>query len=417
MSPPETTLVSPDTALRLVLETLKPLTPREVPLLDAVGLIAAEPIAADRDFPAFPRSMMDGFAVRAEDAGKPVRIVGEVAAGSRFPRAIGPGEAVRIMTGAPCPPCADTVVEKERIADDTASIIVLPNQLVAGTHIAAVGSECRRGRVVLPSGGRLTPLAIASAASFGKTAVKVVPQPRVSVITTGSELVPWNQRPTGAQIRDSNAPMLAALMHEYGLRTVRIDHARDTTEALGAAVTRHADADVVLFTGGVSVGDYDLVPEVLQSLGAKVVFHKVRQKPGKPLLFAVGTGKVFFGLPGNPLAAHFCCHRYVRPAVMRLRGEPGPTDLVGKLNVPILPKPGRTHFVLAEAVWNDAQKEWRLTPTPGISSADIFSAVEANCYLEIPAGREKMLPNTIVRFSFLSHTWESTQSTTPEEPV
>ncbi|RMF89898.1 MAG: hypothetical protein D6741_17370 [Planctomycetota bacterium] len=243
----------------------------------------------------------------------------------------------------------------------------------------------------------------------------MIPQPRVSVITTGSELVPWDRTPTGPQIRDSNAPMLAALMRQYGVPFVKIDHAADTTDALAAAVARHSDADILLFTGGVSVGDYDLVPEVLQSLGARVVFHKVRQKPGKPLLFAVGDKNVFFGLPGNPLAAHFCCHRYVRPAVMRLRGERGPTDLVGKLTVPVLPKPGRTHFVLAEARWNDSEKEWQLTPSPGISSADIFSATEASCFIEIPAGREKLPPNTTVRFSFLSHAWESSQPGNHEE--
>jgi len=282
---PAPTMIDPDEALRLVLEAAVPREPRRVPLVDACGLRLAETIRADRAYPPFDRAMMDGYAVAAADAGSTVEVRGEVAAGDVPGGRVEPGRCVQIMTGAPCPPGTEAVVPREETRRDGGRV-TLPRNIQAGQHVAPEGSDCAAGSVILKAGDRVTPLAVAVLASLGRETVVAVPPLSLAVITTGAELVPVGQPVRPGQIRDSNGPMLAAMARDLGIPAPRHLHADDRLATIVHALEETADRDVVLLSGGVSAGNYDLVPHALARHGAEIVFHKVTQKPGKPMLFA-----------------------------------------------------------------------------------------------------------------------------------
>ncbi len=398
-----TTMIAPEEALRLVLENARSLPARTLPPADACGLVLAEPVLADRDYPPFARAMMDGFAVRLADAGRTARIVAEIAAGQVFSVELSDGQAAEIMTGAPCPPGTQAVVAKElaRKANDR---VQLPARIVAGQDIAPQGSECRAGELVLRPGQIVTPLAVAAMASFGMTTVRVTPRPAVAVITTGAELTAPGQEPGLGEIRDSNGPMLSAMARDLGLEQVACQHAEDVIEAIVAALEQAAQHDITLLTGGVSVGKYDLVPQALRRFGVEVVFHKVRQKPGKPLLFARRNAQLVFGLPGNPLASHLCFHRYVAPAIRQMGGKTAAIEpLCGILAAPVEPKGGRTFFVPAHAARDEQTGAWSIYPLPGVSSADIFASCGANAYVEVPPGHEELPAGTSLAFTWIGN--------------
>lgn len=396
------TLIPPDQALQLVAETVEPLPPVRVPIERACGLVAAESVRADRDYPPFRRAMMDGFAVRLADAGKTVAVTKTLAAGSVYHETLQVGQVVQIMTGASCPPGTEAVVEKERVRTVGERLVRLPERIEAGRHIAEIGSECQAGQLVFPQGRPITPLAVAAMASFGMVDVAVVPHPSVAVITTGSELVHWGETPAPGRIRNSNAPMLVAMLRDAGVAEVTWDHAIDTAAELRRAIERNRACHMVLFSGGVSVGDFDLVPEILGEQEAVTIFHKVRQKPGKPLLFARADRRYYFGLPGNPLAAHLCCHRYVMAALGKMTGKQAVSPVAcGILRAALIPKPGRTYYVPARADWDSHARQWILAPAPGASSADVFSAADANCYIELPPGHKPVPCDSRVNFTFV----------------
>lgn len=396
-------MIAPDEALRLVLRFASRLPSRPVPLTDACGLELAEPILADRDYPPFPRAMMDGFAVRVADAGSTVRVVGEIAAGQSAPTDVADGRSLEIMTGAPCPPGTEAVVQKEHVSQERDGI-QLPGRIMYGQHIAPQGSECRTGELVLRPGQIVTPLAVAVMASFGMEAVRVTPRPTLAIITTGAELIPPGQKPGPGEIRDSNGPMLVTMARDLGLDRVAHEHAEDTLDSIVAALGKAAANDVILLTGGVSVGSYDLVPQALRVVGAEVVFHKVRQKPGKPLLFSRKNAQLVFGLPGNPLASHLCFHRYVAPAIRQLDGKTAVADPVfGKLASPVQPKGGRTYFVPAHGARADETGDWKIHPLPGVSSADIFASCNANAYIEVPPGHVEIPAGETLSFTWIGN--------------
>ncbi len=399
-----TRMIGPDEALRLVLQEAVARRPRTVPLAESCGMQLAEPIVADRDYPPFPRAMMDGYATTAADAAATVEVLGEIAAGEASGGRVDPGRCFEIMTGAACPPGTEAVVPREQIRRD-ADRVTLPRRIEPGQHIAPQGSECKGGKTVLVPGQTISPLAVAVIASCGRDSVQVTPRPRLTVITTGRELVRPDVTPTTVQIRDSNGPMLVVMSRDLGLHPPAHRHADDRLEPLLDALHRSADADVVLLTGGVSVGNYDLVPKALESFGAKTVFHKVRQKPGKPLLLARKGEQLLFGLPGNPLASHFCFHRYVASAVRRMEGKPpGLHAMQGELVAPIGRKAGRTYFVAACAEdAEDAAGGWRLRPVPGVSSADVFASCSANCYVEVSPGEGAAAVAEVVSFTWIGN--------------
>jgi molybdopterin molybdotransferase len=310
-------------AIDIVLRETGSLGAESISLDNTCGRVLAQDIVADCDLPPFDRSQMDGYAVIASDLETtPVtlKIIGESAAGHGFHSPIGSGEAVRIMTGAPVPPGADSVQKVELTSETDGGNVTIREGVKLGANIVRKGAEIRQGTTVFSAGERVSAPMIAVLASFGYSNVSVAQMPRVGILATGSEIVEVSEKPGVDQIRNSNAPMLAALAAKCGAEAHAVPLTDDDIEHL---VERIASAlencDVLLITGGVSVGKYDLTKPALERLGAVVHFEKVRLKPGKPAVFATIGDRLIFGLPGNPVSAAVTFELFVRPALMKLQ--------------------------------------------------------------------------------------------------
>jgi molybdopterin molybdotransferase len=371
-------LLEPDAALDLVLAAVPSAARATLPIGDCLGLVLAADARACADLPPFDRAMMDGYAVRLADAGATVDILGEIAAGDGATREPLPvGRAYPIMTGAPVPPGAEAVVPHEQTRRAGAQVC-LPERIRPRANIVPRGGECAAGEPWATAGALVTPMALAAGLGVGATGLEVYPRPRVVVIATGSELAATPSDP--GQIRDSNGPMLAALFQEAGA-AVRRQMVGDDAEALQTCLRDAAASDVIVLSGGVSAGTHDEVPGVLQRLGAEILFHKVGQRPGKPLLVARHDRRLICGLPGNPLAAHLCACRYVIPALRRLAGLPWmPTAGRGVLRTALPANSERTWFLpaLVEA--------GSVLPLSPVSSADLVRPHQANAYLRLEPG-------------------------------
>lgn len=305
-----------------VLRRIQPRRPEVVPVSSsALGLVLAENVAADRDLPPFAKAMMDGVAVRTADcsqAGANLSVVEMITAGNLPTKAIGPGQASRIMTGAAVPEAADAVVMIEDcvITGDRVMVMAVP---AVGQHIQPVGQEMRHNETVLRAGAILGPAHFGLLSAIGRTSVKAYPSPWVSLIATGNELVEPAISPGPGQIRNSHAAMLVAQCVQAGALPRSLGIARDERSHLLSLIREGLTADVLILTGGVSAGTLDLVPDVLKEAGVEPIFHKVAMKPGKPLLFGVSGQSLVFGLPGNPVSAFVGFELFVRPAILKLR--------------------------------------------------------------------------------------------------
>ena len=319
-------------ALALISEQARPLPPVPTPIGDAVGLVLAEDIVSDIDSPPYDKALMDGYAVIASDVHRgqaELRVLEEVTAGNMPTHSLVTGTAIRIMTGAPLPSGADTVVvtEQAELIDGDAHPRVRFHNARAepGRNIMRQGTSLKRGETVLLSGRILSAIDIGLASEVGSPTVLAHPRARVAVLATGNELVSAGQVPNFGQIRNSNSPMLCALSAEAGGIAVDLGIGRDDRSELADLVERGLEEDVLVLSGGVSAGVLDLVPDVLAGLGVRQVFHKVRLKPGKPLWFGVaGDGeriKLVFGLPGNPVSSLVCFQLFVRPVLRMLAGH------------------------------------------------------------------------------------------------
>ncbi|HWQ22262.1 MAG TPA: gephyrin-like molybdotransferase Glp [Clostridia bacterium] len=321
-------MLSIEEALKAILDHATPLTPVAMPLDEAAGLVLAETVTARGDVPPFANSAMDGFAVQAADIQQaseatPVRlhILEDVPAGSVATQPVRPGTAIRIMTGAPLPGGADTVVHVEVTRTEGMDVLVLL-ALKPGINVRGAGEDMKDGATVLAAGTVLRPGEVGVCAAAGHATVTVFPRARVAVLTTGSELVDAAQVPGPGQIRDANAHSLRAQVTAMGAVPVVFDRVPDTREAVRSALDQALlQADVILTNGGVSVGDYDFVKDVLQEMGAELVFWRVKQKPGKPMAFWTLGSKRIVGLPGNPVSCMVCAEEYVRPLVRRMMGQ------------------------------------------------------------------------------------------------
>ena len=324
-------------AIAAVLDRAGPLPPRRLPLSDALGLILAEAIHADLDLPPFDKSLVDGYAIRASDLASGIdswKIVGEIVAGQTFHQVVEPGQAVAIMTGAPLPEGVDSVIMVERCRVEGSRLSRI-GPVAYGQNRLSQGTELRQGERIFSEGVELNAAKLGVLASLGVTQPFVHPQPRVSILPTGDELVPIDTRPGPGQIRESNASMLSGLIRRLGGMPVVQPVASDDSERLAKSLhlalfgTRNEPiaADILLVSGGVSAGNRDLVPSALQRLGAECVFHKVDVKPGKPLWFGVGPsldknpGALIFGLPGNPVSGLVSTLLFVGPALRVLSGR------------------------------------------------------------------------------------------------
>jgi molybdopterin molybdotransferase len=322
-------LLSVDDAQAQMLDGLIPLAAEEVALEEALSRVLAAPLTSLTTLPPWDNSAMDGFALRAADAreGAQLRVVGEVAAGQRPDITVVAGTAVRILTGAPVPPGADTVVPVED-TDAPAGVAALPTTVTinqdfaAGAHIRRAGSDLRAGQQILEAGTQLDPTSIAVAAAAGHGRLPVHRPPRVAVLATGDELVPAGEPLDEAQIPDSNTPGLAAAARDAGAEVRSLGIARDTRESVLEALNRGLPwADVIVASGGVSVGAHDVVKDAFASVG-KIELWRIAVQPGKPLAFGRSGKTLLFGLPGNPVSSLVTFELFVRPTLRRLSGLP-----------------------------------------------------------------------------------------------
>ncbi|HDQ71857.1 MAG TPA: molybdopterin molybdenumtransferase MoeA, partial [Chloroflexi bacterium] len=352
---PERPVLSIEEALERILATVSLLEPERVELLEAEGRVLLEKIVADRDIPPLTNAAMDGYAVRGEDvkdvkdSPTELRVVGEVAAGHVSDVTVGPGQAVRIMTGAPVPKGADTVVRFEDTRADGLRVEIL-EAYTPGKNVRPAGEDVHAGEVVLQPGRVLRPQAIGMLAAVGRTSVEVGRKPRVAILATGDEIVPPGEDPGPGQIRDANSYAVAAQVQTYCGVPLVLDIARDE-EALVREGVREAlaqRADLIITSGGVSVGDFDLVKQVLAAEG-EMHFWSLNMKPGRPLAFGVVDGVPLIGLPGNPVAAMISTELFARPAILKMQGAQTTSawtlpTVRARLTEPIARKDGRRHY-------------------------------------------------------------------------
>lgn len=381
-----------------------------VALLEAAGRVLAEAIAADRDQPGFDRATRDGFAVRATEisAGAKLRMVGQVRAGERWSGpSLGADEAIEIMTGAPVPEGADAVVMVEHVAAaDGAIRIAEGRRLRVGENIVPRGREAKAGAVVVAAGTRIGASEIALAASCGCDSVAVAVRPRVAILATGDELVEIGERPDGQQIRNSNSYGLAALVAAAGGEAVRLGIARDVREAIGAGIAAGRRAELLLLSGGVSMGKYDLVEAMLSEAGAEFFFTGVKMQPGKPLVFGrlpavAGPDEslpecYFFGLPGNPISTEVTFRCFVEPFLQALAGgEIRPPRLVqATLGEAVEGKPGLMRLLPARLTSSLREQTVRLVAWQG--SGDLAANARANCYAVLSDEREEFAAGDVI---------------------
>jgi molybdopterin molybdotransferase len=427
---------------RKILETQDRPT-EEVLLMQAVGRILAEPVKADRDFPPFPRATRDGFALRADDLARGLtllRVVGQVRAGDSYDLPVASGEAVEIMTGAAVPLGADAVVmveyterkvqevnlkgheEPEReISEDRAAIadddqildiadhgkpspveqktedwVEIQRIVTAGENIVPAGAEAQAGQELLPSGVRLRSAQIALAAAAGKASVKVYRKPKVAILSTGDELVEVAEKPGPSQIRNSNSYSLAALVAEYGGEAVQLPIAPDEEGKLTELIQEGLKADMLLLSGGVSMGKFDLVEQALKALGTKFFFTGALIQPGKPVVFGEVGSIPFFGLPGNPVSVMVTFELFARQVAEALSGaEPERLQSAkAKLKKEFKTKTGLTRFLPARLDGGLDDPQVEVVPWQG--SGDMLAAAQANCYLVVPPDREKLAKGEMV---------------------
>lgn len=414
--------INVDDALTRVLAGALPLGVETTPLLDALGRILATNIVAESDTPPFRNSAMDGYAVRAADIAcasstLPVElaVVADAPAGYATTATVEPGTAIRIMTGAPLPVGADTVVRFEdtnedasrgvnettaRVSDRTIGILVAQR---ASVNVREAGEDIARGTTVLRAGTPIRPVEIGLLAALGHGAVPVYRRPVVAVVATGDEVIGLGGSLSPGQIRDSNSYTIAALVRRYGGTPRLLGVARDRVDELTARLLTARSADLIVSSGGVSVGDYDMVKHVLRAEG-EIDLWQVRMKPGKPLAFGYLGGKPFLGLPGNPVAAYVSFELFARPLLLRLQGlhDVNKPMLRARLMAPLANKGGRQHYV--RATISAGEHGPTVEPTGDQGSGVLTALAKCNGLLVVPEGVTQLEPGAAVDVLLLH--WE-----------
>lgn len=367
-------------------ETIKP--------ENSVGRILAEAIGADRDYPPFDRATRDGFAIRSGDCHEPganLCVTGEIRAGGEFAGAINAGECVQIMTGAAVPRGADAVVMIEHTRQGAhQNEVIIECAAEAGMNIVARGTESRAGDMLLRPGMQLGYAEVAVAAQVGRAEVNVYRKPRVAILSTGDEVVSAGAQPRPCEIRNSNGASLAAQAALAGAEAVLLGNARDRAEELREMMERGLEEDALVLSGGVSMGKYDLVEEVLRGLGTEIVFDAVAIRPGRPAVFGICRGKPVFGLPGNPVSTMVTFELFVVVALDILGGsEARPLPLLkAKLSKKIEQKTALTHFLPAVLAWPNG--EATVSELPWQGSGDIATLARGNCFVVVHQSKLKL---------------------------
>ncbi|MBI3399265.1 MAG: molybdopterin molybdotransferase MoeA [Deltaproteobacteria bacterium] len=388
-------MISVETALEIILSEIKPLGMERINILSTLGRVLGEDISAYIDNPPWDNSAMDGYAVRTIDTkgaskDRPIilQVIEDLPAGYTAKKTIKKGETIRIMTGAPIPKGADAVVMVENTEKSAGggqkSEVKIFKEAKAGDNIRRGGEDFKKGDIVLTKGMVIRPAEIGMLAAVGKSNVYAYQKPQVAVLSTGDELVEIEETPISGKIINSNSYAISAQIMECGAIPIQLGVARDNKKDLQEKLEFGLTADCIISSGGVSVGDFDFVKDVLKEMGSEMRFWKVAMKPGKPLAFGVIGGKPAFGLPGNPISSMVAFEQFARPAILKMTGR---EDIFKRAFTAILTKsinkkPGRMHFV--RAVLEDKKGQLYATPLEGQGAGILSSMVKANCLIILP---------------------------------
>ncbi len=397
-------MVSVEEAKKLLLENTPAPVPVSLPLSDAIGLVLAEDVFAPLDIPPFHQSGMDGYALAFEylQEGSALRVSHTIQAGTAELPTLQPGQAMRIFTGAPLPQGADTVVMQEKVEVRGAEIFVLDKELQQGSNIRPMGSQTARGTLAAPAGTRLGPGTIGFLAGLGYAEVKVFAAPAVCLVVTGKELVQPGLPLMPGQVYESNSLSLQAALAEALLMPPLLTRVDDEPVQILNAITQGLHScNLLLITGGISVGDYDFVYEALQKAGAETLFYKIRQKPGKPLYCGRKDTTLVFGLPGNPASVLCCFYQYVVPAIRLMKGmraAPAP-ELQLPLAADYYKKAGLTHFMRGKIRGKavellQAQESYKMN-----------AYLESDCLIELDEEKTNFSKGEIVRVHPFYQLW------------
>jgi molybdopterin molybdotransferase len=387
-------VLTPAEADLLIGQHLQCLPIESLPLAQCAGTVLRENVYAERDQPPFDRVAMDGVALDSQTVGaatRSFRVQATQAAGDPPLTLAAPGDCIEVMTGAVLPVGCDCVIPLEELSVARGQVALAPGARVEPwQHVHRRGSDTRQGTLLLSSGVRLRAPEIAIAASAGMARIRVSSQPMLAVISTGNELVEPGEPVLAHQVRRSNAYAIVSALRERGFQRVADDHIQDDSQELRERLRFHLEThDVLVLSGGVSMGRFDLVPKVLEELGVRAIFHKVAQRPGKPLWFGVApSGAAVFGLPGNPVSTLVCLIRYVLPALCGSLGQnPPPAERIA-LAAPVTVTPPLAHFLPVRFEQDDWGRTWAV-PAPTNGSGDFTALAGTGGFVELPPG-----PNT-----------------------
>lgn len=373
-------MINVQQAKQVIQEAVSYTNIKTVPLLQAFGLVTAEDIIAAISIPNFIQSSMDGYAIKFADKDCDLQIVGEMAAGTKKSFLIETGQAARIFTGAPLPEGADTVVMQEKVTVENGILKIHDASLTLGGNARPKGSEVKEGEIAMHEDTFLSAAAIGFLAGIGCAEVAVYSPPEISIILTGNELQEQGKPLEFGQVYEASSFQLKAALQKAGIKNIGIMHSEDDPEALEKCLHyAMATSQVVLLTGGVSVGDYDYVPAAAAACGIEQKFHKIKQKPGKPLFFGTKGNKTIFGLPGNPSSSLTCFYEYVLPALEKMMHVPSSvTKTVAIATHDYIKPQGLTHFLKAY------HSNGSVTPLHAQESYRLHSFAQANCFLVLP---------------------------------
>jgi molybdopterin molybdotransferase len=400
-------MITVEEALERILSRVRPLGSEKVPILDTLGRVVNEDVYASRDIPPLDNSAMDGYAVKWEDIqnaspDQPVglEVIEDLPAGFIASKSVGSGQAIRIMTGAPVPKGADTVVPVEDTEKKDGSVLVL-SPLGKGGNVRWAGEDVKKGDRVISAGDLIRPAEVGMFASLGRSFVHVFQRPQVAILATGDELADVDEPLDGVKIVSSNSYALAAQVRDCGAIPIQLGIARDRKEEIERKLRQGLRADVLISSAGVSVGDYDFVKDVLNDLGMEMVFWKVAMKPGKPLAFGLIEGKLVFGLPGNPVSSMVSFEQFVRPSLLKMMGHRHLFRPVIEaiLKEDIHKEPGRRHFVRAFVSFE--KNHYQVTITGEQGSAILRSMVKANGLVVVPEDQKVVKAGEKVKVQLL----------------
>lgn len=393
-------MISVDTAIKIVEDTIRPLPVITIPFENALGFCLAQDVYSDIDMPPFDRSAMDGYAVIAEDttpAPVELTVIEDIAAGHMPAKTISRGQASKIMTGAAVPKGADAVVKFEETEDLSAnSRVKILRSIDRRRNISSRGEDMQVGQTVLRKNMLIRPQEIGILATVGKSHVEVFAAPTIGIISTGDELVNVGMKPSAAQIRNSNGYSLAAQSRSMRTDVELLGIVKDTKEEISNMMCRGFRKDILILSGGVSMGEYDLVGDVMKDLNTQIYFEKVALRPGKPVIFGKKDKTFIFALPGNPVASFVTFELFIYPAIRKMMGFPNihRTTVKASLEMEILVKRKRREY--RPALLRMHNNAWLVSPVEWHGSADLLATTMANCLLIVREDAEKLMAGDLV---------------------